>query len=343
MSPCLDPCHRLTVAFSLILVLLSLVPAFGADKGSDQRSKYQRPRSIPFPEDNQYSKDREMLGKMLFFDPRLSGSGFISCATCHNPAFCWSDGLPKAIGHGMRQLGRRTPTILNLAWAPTLFWDGRASSLEQQALGPIAASGEMNQPLEKMVAVVRSIEGYRPWFEKAYPGEPISEKTVAKAIATFERTVVSGVAPFDEWIQGKEGAVSEPAKRGFELFNGKANCAKCHAEWNFTDDGFHDIGVPGEDKGRGNIVKNVESLQYAFKTPTLRNIAGRAPYMRDGSEATLEAVVEFYDRGGKVRRPSLSPDIKPLHLTEQEKSDLIAFLKTLTSSDRPVEIPVLPR
>src|SRR5262249_52406282 len=152
----------------------------------DLKQQYRRPASIPFPAENGYTKDRELLGRTLFFDPRLSGSNFISCATCHNPAFSWGDALPKGIGHGMKEVGRRTPTILNLAWTERLFWDGRADSLEAQALGPIAAAGEMNMPLDELLPKLASLEGYRRLFEIAYPGEGITKTTVAKAIATFE-------------------------------------------------------------------------------------------------------------------------------------------------------------
>ncbi len=305
--------------------------------------KYRRPTDIPFPKDNEFNKDRELLGRTLFFDPRLSDSQWISCATCHNPGFAWGDGLPKGIGTGMRQLDRRTPTILNLAWAEPLFWDGRAATLEEQALGPIESPGEMNLPLDAMVKRLNGIAGYRALFQKAYPNEGIKKETVAKAIATFERTVVSGNAPFDEWIAGNEQAIPEEAKRGFMLFNTKANCAQCHNSWRFTDDGFHDIGLPGSDIGRGNLYKDIEVNQHAFKAPTLRNIEHRAPYMHDGSKTTLEDVVDFYNDGGKVKRPSLSPEMKPLNLTPDEKKDIIAFLKTLTSTDQAVQIPVLPR
>src|SRR5262249_26848561 len=160
-----------------------------------------------------------------------------SCASCHNPALSWGDGLPRAIGHGMQQLGRRTPTILNLAWGHLLFWDGRASSLEEQALGLIASPGEMNMPLDELLSRITSIAEYRPLFEQAFPNESITKETVAKAIATYERTIVSGKAPFDRWVEGQSDAISEDAKRGFALFNGKANCAKCHGGWRFTDDG----------------------------------------------------------------------------------------------------------
>lgn len=306
-------------------------------------SKYVRPASIPYPDDNRYTQEREDLGRTLFFDPRLSNTGSMSCASCHNPGFSYGDGLPRAIGEGQKVLGRRTPTILNLAWAELLFWDGRAASLEEQALGPIAAAGEMNLSLDRMVKTVAGIPGYRPLFEKAYPGEPMNEKTVARAIATFERTVISGTAPFDRWIAGDESSISEAAKRGFDLFNTKAACAKCHTGWNFTDHGFHDIGVPGDNRGRGVHLPKLEAMQYAFKTPTLRNARERAPFLHDGSEATLNDVIDFYDKGGRVKRPSLSPDVAELRLTMQDKQDLMEFLRTLSSTDKPMAVPVMPR
>src|SRR5262249_5751969 len=178
------------------------------------KAKYQRPGSLPFPGDNTHSEARALLGQMLFFDPRLSGSNWIACATCHNPGLAWGDGLPRAIGHGMQVLGRRTPTILNVAWADQLFWDGRAASLEEQALGPIQAPGEMNQPMTLVLDKLQGIAGYRELFQNAYPNEPLSAATVAKAIATFERTVVSGLAPFDRWVAGEDHAISDAAKRG---------------------------------------------------------------------------------------------------------------------------------
>lgn len=309
---------------------------------AELKKKYVRPAAIPFPDENRFSKEKELLGRTLFFDPRLSGSRSIACSTCHNPGFSWGDGLPKAIGTGTKVLGRRSPTILNSAWTELLFWDGRADSLEQQALGPIAAPGEMNQTLADMVATVSAVPEYHLLFNKAFPTGEIGTDTVAKAIATFERTVVSGQAPFDEWIAGRENAISEDAKEGFDLFNGKAQCSKCHTDWVFTDSGFHDIGLEGSDPGRAQHL-HLAAMQSAFKTPTLRNADRRAPYMHDGSEATLEQVIDFYDEGGKARRPSLAPEMKPLHLTPQEKKQLVEFMKTLTSVDAPVVIPAMPK
>ncbi len=306
------------------------------------KSKYLRPGSVPFPAGNLLTKPRELLGRTLFFDPRLSSSKFISCASCHNPGFSWSDGLPTSAGCGMHQLCRKTPSILNLAWADLLFWDGRAASLEEQALGPIASPTEMNLPLDGLVRRVDGIAGYRRMFACAYPGQKITAEAIARALATFERTVVSGVAPFDKWISGDNSAISESAQRGFDLFNTKAACQKCHTGWNFTDNGFHDTGVGDQDKGRGADLP-LEAMQHAFKTPTLRNSDRRSPYMHDGSEQSLEDVIDLYDRGGRVKRPSLAPEMVPLHLTKLEKSDLMAFLASLSSDDKPVEIPVLPR
>jgi cytochrome c peroxidase len=309
---------------------------------STLKAKYKRPVDIPFPKNNAYTPARELLGRTLFFDPRLSGSNIMSCATCHNPALGWSDGLPRGLGHEMKQLGRRTPTILNLAWAELLFWDGRAANLEEQAAGPMQSPAEMNGTMNEIVDKVQRVPGYRKMFEAAYPGEGVTPATITKAIATFERTVVSAVAPFDYWIAGHENAISDSAKRGFVLFNGKANCAVCHAGWTFTDHGFHDVGLPSADIGRGKVTPSVATMQHAFKTPTLRNIDQRAPYMHDGSLTTLHQVVNFYQEGG-VTRPSKSKLIKPLTLSATDKADLVAFLQTLTSSDPLPAIPVLPR
>jgi cytochrome c peroxidase len=314
----------------------------GAAGLEELKHAYRRPVTIPFPAENAYTPDRERLGAMLFFDPRVSGSGAMSCASCHNPGLAWGDGLPQARGHAMQKLSRRTPTILNQAWADSFFWDGRAGSLEAQALGPISAPQEMNQDPARLVATLRKLDGYRTLFEIAYPGEGVTTATIAKAIATFERTVVSGIAPFDTWIAGDETAISEQAKRGFLLFNTKARCAVCHSGWNFTDGSFHDIGNETSDLGRAALLPRLIHMKHAFKTPTLRNVDRRAPYMHNGTLATLRDVVELYDRGG-IDRPSRSPEIRPLGLTTEEKDAVLTFLRTLTSPDPPVTVPELPR
>ena len=277
----------------------------------------------------------------MFFDPRLSGSGAISCASCHNPAFGWDDGLAKGVGHGSRPLERSTPSIVNAAWGEGFFWDGRAKSLEEQALMPIQSESEMNLPLDKMIKVVRSIQGYQPLFQRAYPGQAIDQRTIAKAIATYERTLVSTEAPFDRWIKGEETAISNSAKRGFVLFNGKCRCAQCHSGWEFTDHRFHNIGTDDADLGRGKFVK-VESMQHAFKTPGLRNAAHRAAFLHDGSEASLKTVIDFYDQGGMCPQSKSSVEIRPLDLSRSERQELLSFLFSLTSAEPKTEIPTLP-
>jgi cytochrome c peroxidase len=306
------------------------------------KAQYRRPESIPFPKDNPYTVEKAALGKKLYFDTRLSAANLLSCASCHSPAYGWGDGQPRGVGHGMKQLGRRSPTIVNAAFGEIFMWDGRAGSLEEQALGPIRADVEMNLPIDQLLEKLKGIGEYGPLFQAAFPKEGMSPETIAKAIATYERTVVSGRAPFDAWIEGDEKAIGDDAKRGFALFNGKAACMNCHSGWNFTDDSFHDIGLSDADIGRGKFLPSIVKMQQAFKTPNLREIGRRGPYMHDGSVATLEAVIDHYDNGG-INRPSRSELMKPLALASQEKADLVAFMKTLTSDMDPTTIPVLPR
>jgi cytochrome c peroxidase len=336
----------------LLMPVIALVMAQGtlADPANTQDrsaklqaalADYQRPVKVPAPKANPVTADKVALGQALFFDPRMSGSGALSCASCHNPGLAWADGLPKGLGHLGGRLGRHTPTILNVAFGEPYFWDGRATTLEDQAKGPLVSSAEMNMPAADAVERVQSIPGYVRMFSQAYPGQPITIDTIAGAIATFERTVLSGTAPFDRWVNGNDAAVSDAAKAGFELFNGKANCSVCHVGWRFSDDGFHDIGLSGADPGRAHIAPGIVQLQQAFKTPTLRNVTQHGPYMHDGSLATLSAVIDHYD-AAFVRRPSLDTQMRPLNLSAEEKSELLAFLDSLTSVDTPVTVPVLP-
>ena len=306
------------------------------------KAEYRRPALIPFPKENPYTPEKAALGKKLYFDTRISVTSAQSCASCHSPGFGWGDGLAVGVGHGMAKLGRHSPTIVNAAWGAIFMWDGRLADLEEQALGPIQSPGEMNMPIEVLMERLATIPEYKPLFATAFPGTGLSPKTLAAAIATYERTVVSEQAPFDVWIEGNEQAISDEAKRGFVIFNTKAQCSTCHEGWNFTNDGFQDIGLASADVGRGQFLPGVIKMQHAFKTPGLREIARRSPFMHDGSIATLEQVVEHYDQGG-ADRPSRSDLVKPLGLTPQEKSELVAFLKTLTSHLDPTTVPVLPR
>jgi cytochrome c peroxidase len=329
--------------FALLPALL--VPLAHADdptRPDVALSDFSRPAKTPVPRSNPVTPEKVALGQMLFFDPRMSGSGVISCASCHNPALGWSDALPKGLGHMGGRLGRHTPTILNVAFGEPYFWDGRAATLEDQAKGPLTSAKEMDMPADLAIARLSSIPGYVTAFDRAFPGKGISLDTIAAALASYERTIVSANAPFDRWVAGDASAVSDSAKRGFALFNGKANCAVCHSGWRMTDDGFHDVGMADADRGRAAVAPGIVQLEYAFKTPTLRNINQRAPYMHDGSLVTLSAVIDHYDHGF-VNRPSLDTQMHPLRLNAEEKADLLAFLNTLTSVDAPAVVPVLPQ
>lgn len=308
------------------------------------KAEYRRPKSIPFPADDPYSKAKADLGRTLFFDPIMSGPGTLSCASCHNPALSWGDGLAKAVGV-KGPLGVRAPTILDVAWTPLLGWDGKFRSLERLPLeGPVVSPTNMGRNADDLIADLSAISGYRKAFARAFSGDDKpTRKHVEMALATFERTVVAGEAPFDRWIDGDESAISESAKRGFDIFNGKGQCAECHSGWNFTDGSFHDVGTAsGKDIGRARLFPTSTKLRFAFKVPTLRDVARRAPYMHKGSEPTLEAVVDLYNRGG-IDRPSRAEFIKPLGLTAQDKADLIAFMKTLTGKPMSVQVPAVPR
>jgi cytochrome c peroxidase len=300
---------------------------------------------VPFPPDNQPSGARFALGQKLFFDPRMSGDGNMSCATCHNPGMGWSDGLPTARGVKSSVLGRASPTIFNTAYNSIQMWDGRKKSLEDQAMGPMQANVEMNMDIGALFRWIGNSQGYQALFAKAYPGEPINETTLSKAIANFERTVISNDSPFDRWVRGDEKALTTQQIDGFKLFVGKGNCAACHSGPNFTDNGFHNLGLAAwgtsePDMGR-YAQKPVAAMKGAFKTPTVREVTRTAPYFHDGSAKTLMEVVEHYDRGGVVKT-NLSTNIKPLGLSAQEKLALVSFLESLSSPYMALMIPELP-
>jgi cytochrome c peroxidase len=292
--------------------------------------------SCPWPKDNPYTKKKAELGKLLFFDKRLSSDGTVSCATCHVPGQGYSEDIPIAIGiHGQKG-NRNSPTVINTAYQTHCFWDGRASSLEEQVKGPLTNPKEMTSETNAKDAYrecqqcIRKIEGYRLLFKEVFGNDECSVEEISKAIATFERTVISGNSPFDQYMSGNKAAMSKEQIAGLHVFK-KVGCANCHGGPNFTDGRFLNIGVgmdsPNPDLGRYEITKN-DSEKGAFKIPTLRDVSQTAPYMHDGSQKTLEDVVEYYDRGGTPNR-YLSPLLKPLHLTSEEKKALVSFLHAL--------------
>jgi cytochrome c peroxidase len=294
---------------------------------------------IEYPDDEAPSDMEVMLGKTLFFDPRLSINQIQSCASCHNPDLGFGDGMAKGVGAMGGNLGRNTPHLYNLAFSNAMFWDGRMTTLEQQALGPIEAEGEMNMPLDKLIPRLKKVPYYQNTFNAVYGKNGVNKENIGRAIAAFERTIISSNSPFDRFINGDKAAMSAAQIRGMALFEGKGNCIACHDGANFTDDSFHNIGVGDKDKGRA-AVTGEKLMLGAFKTPGLRNTLLTAPYFHDGSAASLEEVVELYNIGG-MNKNNLDKLIKPLNFSQQEKFDLIAFLGALTS---PVDIqrPELP-
>ncbi len=299
------------------------------------------------PEDNPITAAKVELGRLLYFDPRLSIDKTISCASCHIPYHGFADPARTSAGVGRKLGGRNSPTVINRIFSKEQFWDGRAADLEDQAHGPLVNPVEMAMPKhDKVVEQCNSVAGYAPFFEKAFGSAEITMPRIAQAIASYERTVVAGNSPFDRHMAGDKDAMSASAVRGMEIFNGKGNCKTCHAGFNFTDEQYHNLGIgvgaAKPDLGRFEITK-IETDKGAFKTPTLRNVSENPPYMHDGSEPTLKAVVELYNRGG-VKNPWLSKEMKALKLSPGEIDDVVAFLYALTGEVHGLEPPrELPR
>jgi cytochrome c peroxidase len=299
--------------------------------------------AVPIPADNPQTTAKIQLGSQLYFDPRLSADNSISCATCHVPETAWANHDKVDTGVGGQRGTRNSGTILDSAYMKFQFWDGRARSLEEQALGPIHNPIEMGETLENVVRKLNGIEGYRAQF-KAVFGTDVTTDGIAKSIASFERTVLSGPAPYDRFMAGDKTALSASAVRGMQLFDGKANCHECHSGPMFSDQSFHNIGVgmdrPDPDIGRQAVTKDPAD-RGEFKTPSLRNVALTWPYLHDGSAATLNDVLELYDRGG-VPNPTLDARIKPLGLTDDDQKDLVAFLQALSGMLPHIAPPKLP-
>lgn len=292
---------------------------------------------IPWPKDNPYTLEKAELGRLLYFDTRLSTDGTVSCASCHAPSETFSDRRPVSIGIQRQKGNRHSMTIINSAYQPILFWDGRAKTLEEQCKGPIANPKEMTLFQDPHEAHwhchkrVQDIAGYRILFKKVFNNEECTIEDIAKAIATFERTVLSGNSPYDRYIKGDQYAMTEEQIHGHQLFIEK-RCMDCHHGVSFSSGQFANIGIgmnaEKPDLGRYAITKNPKDWG-AFKVPVLRETSNNHPYMHDGSLATLEEVIDYYDRGGNPN-PHLHPLMKPLHMTPQEKKALVSFLHALS-------------
>lgn len=339
---------------AILTLLALLLTACSGNKNSDETAQAEQGQhgetfrlsaplgldlesaSYSVPQENPLTEAKLRLGKRLYFEKALSLDNTLSCASCHVPDKGFADPNQFSLGVKGKKGTRQAPALINRAFSRKQFWDGRAASLEEQALGPITNPIEMAHPSIKSVATrLEKDASYIAAFKEAFPaaGGAINDVTIGRALASFERTIMSGNSPYDRFTQRKEQtAMSDAAQRGYHLFLGKANCASCHVGFNFTDESYHNLGLgvnaKTPDLGRYAVSK-LDGHQGAFKTPTLREIANTAPYMNDGSLKTLEEVVEFYDKGCRDNK-WLSAKIKPLGLTAQEKQDLVEFLKALS-------------
>jgi len=299
----------------------------------------------PVPPDNPQTTRKILLGKQLYFDTRLSRDNTISCATCHSPTMGWSDKGPTSEGIGKQMGGRRAPPASNSAYMPLQFWDGRSPSLEDQAKGPIQNPIEMGNTHQVMIRTVNDIPGYVEEFKAVFGTTPITVDQVAQAIAAFERTIVTTDSPFDRLARGDETALTSLEKKGLEIFNGKGRCSCCHWGPNFSDGRFHNLGAHTDmakpDVGRYEVTKNPDDMG-AFKTPTMRDVGLRPPYLHMGNEKTLEDVIVFYNKGGGFKDPNMDPMMIPLGLSKGEIDALVAFLEHAMTSLNPEVADVKP-
>lgn len=307
------------------------------------KADYKRPAALPI--ENRALVD---LGRELFWDPRVSASGKTACVSCHYPYLGWGTTDKRSRNDSNRLTSRRSQPLIGIGHitGPN-GWDGRNATLEAQAKSSIATGSMSMRETDTPVKVevieerIKAIPEYAAKFGIALPGASIDLDAIAKAIAAYERSIQPGISPFDRWVEGDEDAISQSAKRGFVLFNDKAECFLCHGGWRFTNDSFHDIGTSTKDLGRGTQVKTDPLMQYAFKTPTLRSVALRPPFMHDGSAVDLHQVMKHYEKGG-IDRPSRSPLMKAIALSDQERRDLIAFMESLTGMPEAEAAPKLP-
>jgi cytochrome c peroxidase len=296
-------------------------------------SAFVKPALVPSPAFNTPSVEKIILGRALFFETRLSGGNTFSCASCHQPEYGWTDRRRLSLGETGEPRPRRTPSLQDIGWNRLFARDGRIETLEGFVLGPIAHPDEMNQNLDRLPAELAGIPIYQKLFRNAFSNGAISLDNIAQSLSTYVRTLQSTSSPFDRWVGGDPMALSKSAKSGFALFTGKAGCSQCHTGWRFTDQKFHDIGLETNDKGRGKHHSKDILMQYAFKTPSLRNAAIHPPYMHNGTLSSLEKVIDHYQTNF-ITRPSLSPQVQYLELTAQEKVNLVEFLESLTDDIR---------
>ncbi len=338
--------HKILQILMPLLALGIALPTYARE----DLSNWKLP-AIPVPKDNPQSAAKAALGKQLAFDVRLSMNDSMSCVSCHLPATGGAGPTPRAFGHG-GELGRWAPSWDNSGYYTSLFWDGRAASLEEQTgalpghMGPVTAPGEMGATMDEVIVKLNAVPAYKKQFNSVF-GSDATPEAVAKAIAAFERTLVARKAPFQSYVSGNSKAISDSAKRGFELFRGKAMCTTCHVPPALTDNLFHNIGTPQvgplkEDLGRYEVTRD-EADKGRFRTPGLYNSASFAFFMHDGAFSKMSQVIEHYNIGGNPQDKNQDPLIMPLKLTGNEKKDLAAFLETLTDKSlNQISDPDLP-
>jgi cytochrome c peroxidase len=311
-----------------------------------------------FPESNLYTEEKATLGKILFFDPRLSKSGQISCANCHDPELNWGDARRVSYGEGRLQGIRNSPSLMNIAYAKIFFWDGRAATLEDQASFPIKDTKEMNFHIDLATKRLNKIKGYRSYFKKAFGKEKVTQEEILKAIATFERTLISPKSRFDKFISGDSTQLSNKEIEGLHLFRTKARCINCHNTANFSDNKFHNIGLTYygreyEDLGRYNVTRKAENVGE-FKTQSLRGAAQNAPYMHNGLFPNLRGILNMYNAGMPQPKrkegqqndslfPTTSKLIQKLQLKQSELVALEAFITSLSTGNYKMRPPELPQ
>jgi cytochrome c peroxidase len=320
-----------------LVVLLPVLPGCGTSRMVDagqSPSPYRPPTPagldeyFPAPGDNPLTAAKVALGRRLFFDPVLSRDSTVACSSCHRPERGFSDTVPTSIGIAGQRTTRNAPTLLNRAYGVSLFWDGRAVMLEDAVLQPVRNAREMAHDPARVAERLARDRGYAGEFARAFE-DGVSTRNLARALASFVRSLRSGNAAIDRYLAGDRSALSPEARAGLGIFAGRGNCVMCHSGATFTDERFHNTGVSwGTDPGRFGVTGD-SADRGAFKTPTLRNVARTGPYMHDGSLGTLEDVLAFYDRGGNPN-PNLDPEIRPLRLTAEERRALRAFLEALT-------------
>ena len=330
----------MVVAATAVLCTIGLRADDPHSEGAPQLAPL--PAEVPAPDDNPTTAEKVALGKQLFFDLRLSGDNTTSCATCHAPEKAFGDGLERAKGHGDKTLDRNTPGLLNAGLYSTYLWDGRANSLEEQALTPIQSPVEMNQDLDELERELNAVPGYVEQFQAIF-GTGVTRDGIARALAAFQRTLVSRNSPLDRYLAGDEEALSAEAQTGMRLFLEDAGCVRCHHGPLLSDNGFYRLGTDFRDAGRGAITGKTED-RFKFRTPSLRDVARTGPYMHNGSRKTLHEVVEFYYRAV----PPVGPEGLPLDIESlsgrsfSEIDAIVAFLEALSGEPPEIEPPELP-